>query len=102
MLTSAIRHHTILHHPLIGFEYQGKVLNEQDLISHGISFVETSKRVTLGRLISMGESARSRYHHVGYVVSHEKQLADIAEGKIENIERIRDDQSEIDCLERVK
>lgn len=80
MLTSAIRHHSILHHPLLGFEYEDRLLNYDDLVMQSTSFVEIAKQVTVGRLRSATAEQNSRYNPVGYIVSAEKQQHDLVDG----------------------
>lgn len=90
MLTSAIRHHTILHHPLIGFEQHGKLLNSDDLVGQGVLFAETARTITVGRLLHESSSRVALYNPVGYVVSSEKQKADLADGGVARAHEVRD------------
>lgn len=50
MLTSEIRHHTVLHHPVIGYEYENKLLNREALLKQMDSFIRNAITLTVGRL----------------------------------------------------
>ena len=81
MLTSLVRHHTVLHHPLIGFEHNGALLNSEEMLQQGVSFAHTARQLTAGR-ISRADSAASitGYKPVGYEISSEKTRTDIESG----------------------
>jgi multimeric flavodoxin WrbA len=44
MTTSLIRHHSVLHHPLLGFEMNGEIINWEHLLAQGSSFVRNASR----------------------------------------------------------
>lgn len=71
MLTSLIRHHTVLHHPLIGMEQDGAVLNWENLKQQTISFALNAARLASGREI-VGADYEKTYNPVGYVISAEQ------------------------------
>src|SRR5262249_33915727 len=48
MLTSFLRHHTVLHHPLIGMEWDGNILNWRDLMVQARSFAANAMELTAG------------------------------------------------------
>jgi multimeric flavodoxin WrbA len=90
MLTSMVRHHTVLHHPLIGFEHEGKLLNDDALLLHGINFARTATRLSIGRLLSAeDEQGRRRYHPEGYKVSLEKVSQDQTSGQVSAADALR-------------
>lgn len=77
MLTSFIRHQTVLHHPLIGMEFNGQLLNTEILDKQAVSFAETTIRLTLGKLtVSATESQEKSYNPVGYIISKQKKAED--------------------------
>lgn len=82
MLTSAARHHTVVHHPLIGVEYKDEVINLEDIVEQGKSFVENARRVMIGRHL---EKSREDviYNPVGYSLSKEKNDQDKATGVLQ-------------------
>ena len=45
MMTSGIRHNTIMHHPLIAMVGDYSILNWKNIISQGLSFVDTASRL---------------------------------------------------------
>lgn len=82
MLTSLIRHHTVLHHPVIGFEHRGEVLNWDAMLDQGLAFAETARRLLVGRLKLPEEFlSKSPYNPVGYKISLAKTKEDLASGR---------------------
>ena len=74
MLTSMVRHHTILHRPLLGFEHQGEVLNWSSLVGQGQNFIDQAKRIRAARNAEQGLLAAGReYVPVGYEISTEEK-----------------------------
>jgi len=76
MITSFIRHHTVMHAPIIGWFQNNRLLNKDDLINGLNSVIDQSRRVTLGRLI--GAVLRNEiilYKPIGYVLSTAKDSA---------------------------
>ena len=43
---TSLRHHTVLHHPIIGFEHEDKIINYDALYEQFCSFVKNSIRLT--------------------------------------------------------
>ncbi|HEY4215972.1 MAG TPA: NAD(P)H-dependent oxidoreductase [Gemmatimonadaceae bacterium] len=67
MLTSMVRHHTIMHRPLIGMEVDGNVANWNHLVQQGISFAEYALRLVAAR--PAVQTRAETYNPVGYVIS---------------------------------
>jgi multimeric flavodoxin WrbA len=83
MLTSFLRHHTVLHHPLIGMEHLGVVLNWQAMLDQAKSFAVNAIELTAGRLVmSEEDSSTQTYNPVGYVISSKKKAEDIEAGRV--------------------
>jgi hypothetical protein len=79
MLTSFIRHHTVLHHPVIGFEHIQEILNWDEVVEQGVSFVNNAAALAAGRMDAiLKRPDRKTYNPVGYTVSREKVAADAA------------------------
>lgn len=92
MMTSFIRHHMVLHHPLIGMEHGGVLLNPEALHHQAHSFARLAVSLTAGRLQASEHEASGRsYQPVGYVISKEKQRSDLISGKTEQARRLRED-----------
>lgn len=90
MLTSFLRHHTVLHHPLIGMESAGEVLNWQMLFEQAKSFAANAIELTAGRLVMAEEEvALHQYNPVGYVISREKKAEDVMSGRSKTAEDAR-------------
>ncbi len=81
MLTSLIRHQTILHKPLIAYEHKNKILNEVNLLKDFQAYLNVSKIVKNG--VEAKEFIPNRYHHYGYKVSEHKYQQDLKEGKFQ-------------------
>jgi multimeric flavodoxin WrbA len=82
MLTSFLRHHTVLHHPLIGMEHRGAFLNWQMLFDQAMSFAANAIELTAGRLVmSEEETGMHSYNPVGYLISSSKKTEDVETGR---------------------
>lgn len=101
MMTSAVRHHTVLHRPIIGFEQDGAIINRADMAEALESFVRQSARLTTSRLAS-AESADERvYNPMGYVISHEKVTADQQGERWTELLQVRSDERQKEALDRL-
>lgn len=74
MITSFIRHHTLVSKPIIGYYSQGKMLNEPEMAASFASFINKTSLITAARLSDalMG-GASTLYNPVGYIVSPAKK-----------------------------
>jgi multimeric flavodoxin WrbA len=83
MLTSLIRHQTVLHHPLIGIESKGEILNYGTLQKHAHSFSNAVVRLTTGTLAKSTQAFQGMsYSPVGYVISKKQREEDELSGAI--------------------
>tara|TARA_R110000787_G_scaffold63679_3_gene143361 strand:- start:96334 stop:97854 length:1521 start_codon:yes stop_codon:yes gene_type:complete len=90
MMTSFIRHNSVMHHSLIGMEMEGRIINWQRLLEQTTKFAETARQVTVGRIMRSGDaSIDTHYNPVGYVISAEKRSVDAEKGKVEDSDEIR-------------
>lgn len=80
MLTSVIRHNTILHKPIIGYEHQKVMLNTDAMSETLHSFARRAKMMTAARLSNFTYTA---YNPVGYVISSEATKNDARTGALE-------------------
>lgn len=73
IMTSFIRHHTVMHHPIIAYERDGVLLNPDDVAAGLASVVDQGRRLLTGRLsaISLAHSSTA-YNPVGYVLAQAK------------------------------
>lgn len=74
MMTSMVRHQTVLHHPLVGMLHDGALLNANSLQRESDRFVETGRTLLLGRLLA--GSKDQQYRPIGYQISAAKSAAD--------------------------
>lgn len=70
MMTSFIRHHTIIHHPVLGIVHRGTLLNPEGFSENARSFARTARRCRSGRRAAALYT--TSYHPVGYIISAEK------------------------------
>lgn len=77
MVTSMIRHHTIIMKPMLAFRHNGVNLNEADIEAALQRFGRVAANVTLGRLLAYSANVEHlKYHPVGYVLSAVKDQED--------------------------
>jgi multimeric flavodoxin WrbA len=78
MLTSFLRQLTVLHHPIIGVEWEGRVLNWATVLRLGKSFVDNA--ITLATGLALDTEAtpapENAYQPVGYKISSTKVAGD--------------------------
>src|SRR5690606_29013081 len=85
MLTSLIRHQTVLHHPLIGIESNGVILSQGTLHGQANSFVREVVRLTTVKLaVTSKDSDGMSYSPIGYVISKDKREEDELSGAIKH------------------
>ncbi len=73
MLTSTLRHHTVMSRPMMGYLWNGRLINRDELVEGWQAFLERARRLAAGRLIAAAEHAASvQYNPVGYVLSAAK------------------------------
>jgi multimeric flavodoxin WrbA len=102
MLTSLVRHQTILHHPLIGYEHGNEVLTRTRMIEDAMSFVQCAAQLTAGRVARSGaESSQLAYNPVGYEVSAAERAEQEANGVIRRLKQERQAQHELEQVRRV-
>ena len=68
MLTSIIRHHTVVHHPIIGTMHKGTLLDDNSLLDAGVGFVRAALSLKRGRQLT-GRREDLVYRPVGYEIS---------------------------------
>ncbi|WP_243313796.1 flavodoxin family protein [Fundidesulfovibrio agrisoli] len=85
MLTSLIRHHTVMFRPLVGHLAQGAVIGEEQILEGLREAAERSAKLAAGRLARAGEHAAASYNPVGYVLSADKTREDMQLKKREEI-----------------
>jgi hypothetical protein len=78
MLTSVVRHHTVLLRPVIGHVQGGEILDQSQLDADFGQFLDQTTRVTTGRLaVCLDDNPSfSKYNPVGYVLSLKKDEED--------------------------
>ncbi|MBT4710142.1 MAG: flavodoxin family protein [Alphaproteobacteria bacterium] len=73
LMTSFIRHHTVMMKPIIGLIYEDKLINEAEVLQGMADAVAAGAKLAAGRLAMASLNDESvRYNPVGYVLSREK------------------------------
>ena len=92
MMTSILRHHTILSQPIIAYQHKGEVLNHDDVIGRFQKFNALVRKATVGRLKVYSEEINHlKYKPVGYVLSAVKDAED---EKMNNRQKMVEDRIE--------
>ncbi len=81
MATSIIRHHTVVHKPLVGFVREGAFLNRDKVDQVTDRFVAAARELLIGKYLS-GEKRDVVYNPVGYEISMAKAVEDRATGRM--------------------
>lgn len=98
--TSMIRHHTIMHTPLVVNTLKGEALNREEILEELTSLLLTIRKISRGRLVSYSEEVNHlKYNPVGYVLSAVKDREDekmyarekMIENRIERVKAIRNE-----------
>jgi multimeric flavodoxin WrbA len=77
MMTSMIRHHTIILKPMTAYLQNGALLNEAQVHRELDEFVAQARRTTTGRLLTYASRVQHlKYNPVGYVLSAMKDAED--------------------------
>ncbi len=85
MLTSFVRHQSIMAKPMIGYLQDGEITNQQYIERDFESTLRLSAEMSAGRLaLSKDTAALRRYNQIGYVLSADKDVED------EKMQRRRD------------
>lgn len=76
MMTSMIRHHTVMAKPMIGHIFQGNILNWDQLVLDFRKFTAETRKLTAARLAEVDEKETTQYNPVGYILSADKDRED--------------------------
>ena len=69
MMTSMLRHHTVMSKPLIAHIYGDHILNRTQVENDFRVLVQSARQVVNARLAEVVESENSKYNPIGYVLS---------------------------------
>jgi multimeric flavodoxin WrbA len=69
MMTSMIRHHTVMSKPIIGHIYNDALLNQSQIENDFRELIASAKRLAAARLAEVSERDASKYNPVGYILS---------------------------------
>ena len=85
MLTSLIRHHTIIHHPIIAFEKNNNLINDEYAQEQFDNFAIDAIRTSLAKLSFSESELKSEYNPIGYLISKKRDSIDKKEGIISKV-----------------
>ncbi|HEX3147111.1 MAG TPA: NAD(P)H-dependent oxidoreductase [Gemmataceae bacterium] len=78
MMTSMLRHHTIITKPMTAYLHNGAYINEEQVWSEMDEFLAQAKRTTVGRMLTAASGAEHlKYNPVGYVLAAMKDAEDV-------------------------
>jgi multimeric flavodoxin WrbA len=77
---SMIRHHTVMHRPIIAFESEGQLLNAAAVARDSDLFVARSRELLVGRYLQSRDE--TEYRPVGYQISAAKALEEQLSGRM--------------------
>ena len=73
VMTSMIRHHTVLTRPMVGWLHEGKLLNEDEIRADLARVIRLGRKLVAGDLVTVRlEQMLTQYRPVGYVLAQEK------------------------------
>jgi hypothetical protein len=75
MMTSFLRHHTVMAKPLVGQLMNGALINADQLLTEFPAILAAAERLTAGRLAD-ARARDLRYNPVGYILSAHKDAED--------------------------
>ena len=101
MMTSTLRHHTIMSNPLVAFRQDGKELNTDRLHQQFDALADRISKISAARISAMAEEHAGlthKYNPVGYVLSVGKDAEDeklnkridMVENRIERVKKLYD------------
>ncbi|MEW6470019.1 MAG: NAD(P)H-dependent oxidoreductase [Bacteroidota bacterium] len=77
MITSMVRHHTILSKPIIAYKYDNRVVNQPEVEQDFVRLNEQIRKVAKSRLLAYSSGVNHlKYKPVGYVLSALKDAED--------------------------
>lgn len=79
ILTSMLRHHTVMCHPLLGMVHRGEIINADSLQRESDRFVTMGRTLLVGRLLA-GSGEALHYNPIGYQISAAKVAEDTQKG----------------------
>ncbi len=69
IMTSMLRHHTVMSKPIIGHIYEGGLLNKAQIQDDFRELIASAKRLTAARLADASQRESSKYNPIGYILS---------------------------------
>jgi multimeric flavodoxin WrbA len=69
IMTSMLRHHTVMSKPIIGHIYEGGLLNKAQIQDDFRELIASAKRLTAARLAEASQRESSKYNPIGYILS---------------------------------
>ena len=85
MLTSLVRHHTILHHPVIAYKHENEIINYEYCMKQFNVFLDSAIKTTCARLLRESSEIDTEYNPLGYIISKERNKTDKDTGKMNKI-----------------
>lgn len=80
IMTSMVRHQTIIQHPIIGMLNKGELINRESVWHNSIRFLSMARQIVRGRRF-LAQLPSNVYQPIGYVISERKAAMDASSGK---------------------
>ena len=100
MLTSALRHHTILHHPILAMFENNQPINEKSVKDESLNFIDSALRLTVARLSNTPDE-NLIYNPLGYEISQEKMENDKSTGELLKFKRQNNEHIKLSAKRRL-
>jgi len=81
IMTSMVRHQTIIHHPIIGMIHNDKFINEYSVKEVSKNFISKAHHIVKGRY-QLDDFLDNLYQPIGYIISKQKSEMDFETGKV--------------------
>ncbi len=102
MMTSMVRHHTVLSKPLLAFKHNGAVLNNDEVSALFNEFIDNTRIQAIARLRNYSDDEHGlKYNPVGYVLSAVKDVEDQRLNRRRDMVEGRKQRADADFAERV-
>lgn len=88
MMTSLIRHQSVINHSLIAYENKNEVLDMKNWIQDGVNFATNAIKMTAGRL-AQSDLPEKIYNPLGYEISSAKKNIDLKVEKTIDNHKVR-------------
>lgn len=102
LLTSLIRHHTVMLRSNVGYIHDGKMLNKENVEKSWLHALEVTEQLTISRLSEINKNKELIYNPVGYILSAAAAEELTVDDRSEMIHKDREKRLRADAKERLQ